>query len=101
MNLLYVPCKNEEEAKQIGKMLVEAKFAHCTNIIPAITSYYFWEGSLQEDSESVLLVKTTKPYEVVKEQIEKIHSYDCPAILLLNIEEVNECYAKWARDSYK
>jgi len=97
MNLIYVPCKDEEEAKLIGKAIVEKKLAFCANIIPKIYSCYFWENKLQEDTEALLLLKTHKDFDLVKNEIEKLHNHDTPAILQIPVEKVNEKYEAWSK----
>ena len=94
MKLVYVPCSNEVEAKKIGGTLVEEKLACCANILP-INSIYPWEGKIQEDSESLLLMKTNSDYETVKNRIEELHSYEIPAIAAFDIE-INKKYENWS-----
>jgi len=97
MNLIEVTCKNEEEAKQVGKAIVEQKLAFCANIIPKISSYYFWKGELQEDEEALLVLKTNKEFKLVKTRIEELHSYDTPAIIEIPVGKVNEKYLNWSK----
>jgi len=94
MKLIYVPCSDEQEAKKIGRTLVEEKLAVCANILP-ITSIYPWENEIREDSESLLLLKTNADYETVKNRIEELHSYEIPAISELDIK-TNKKYLDWA-----
>ena len=94
--LLYVTCKNTEEARQIAKDLVQSKIAACANIIPAIESIYEWDGVLQQDTETLLLVKTTAARsEDCQSRIKNIHSYTTPCILGLNIGSGNNDYIEW------
>ena len=94
--LLYVTCKNTEEARQIAKDLVQSKIAACANIIPIIESLYEWDGALQQDAETLLLVKTTAARsEDCQDRIKKIHSYTTPCILELNIGSGNNDYIEW------
>ena len=97
MKIIYVPCKDEEEARSIGKQVVEKKLAFCANVIPRIYSYYFLENKVQEDTEALLLLKTHSEFDLVKNEIEKLHSYDTPAILKIPIEKVNEKYNDWSK----
>lgn len=94
MLLIYITCKDNKEAKRIGKQLLEKRLIACTNMYP-IESMYWWENKIQEDKEVVLLVKTgEKNYEKVKEEVQKLHSYEIPCILRIKAE-ANEEYNKW------
>ena len=60
MEVIYTVCSSSEEAKLIGKILVQEKLCACVNILPKMESIYFWEGKIVEDKEVVLLIKTQK-----------------------------------------
>jgi periplasmic divalent cation tolerance protein len=47
-----------EEARSIAAALVERKLAACAQI-SSIESYYTWQGTVQNDEEFRVLVKTT------------------------------------------
>jgi|TARA_Y100000310_G_scaffold344418_1_gene457072 periplasmic divalent cation tolerance protein len=97
MNFIEVTCKNEEEAKKIGKALIEKNLAFCANIIPKLSSYYLWDGKIKEDSEAMLIVKTNREFEAVKSEITNLHSYDTPGILCFPVGKVNEKYLNWSK----
>jgi len=98
MILAYIPCKNEDEAKKIGKKLVEGKIVACANIIPKMTSYYIWQKKLQEESEALLLCKTTEnKVRKLEETVKKMHSYSIPCIACIKIDKINKKYGIWAK----
>ena len=99
-SIVYVTTSSEEEAKKIGKVLVEEKLAACSNIIPKMSSCYFWDNKLQEDTESILLLKTKSSLvPKIIEKTKELHSYDVPAILELPIKSGNEDYFKWIEEN--
>ncbi|HID43773.1 MAG TPA: divalent-cation tolerance protein CutA, partial [Archaeoglobaceae archaeon] len=53
----YITASSIDEAKKIGRELLEKKIAACINIFP-ITSMYWWEGKIEESPEFVMIVKT-------------------------------------------
>ncbi len=94
--LVYVVTADLEEARRLGRLLVEKRLAGCTNIVPSIESFYWWEGRLVEDRESLLLAKTR--HDLVKAVISAIkeaHSYQVPAILAMEVKEGNPDYLAW------
>ncbi len=91
-----------DKGEEIARYLVEHKLAACVNIVPAVKSIYWWQGKVEEDSESLLIVKTSS--EKVGELIEKvrqIHPYSVPEIVSMRIEEGNPDYLKWIDGSLR
>lgn len=89
-SLIYITCKDEEEASYIARNLVETGLVACANVLPEIRSIYKWEGKLTEEPESALILKTRKDYfPRVEEKIKELHSYDCPCILSFDIAQAN------------
>ncbi|HMJ08046.1 MAG TPA: divalent-cation tolerance protein CutA, partial [Pyrinomonadaceae bacterium] len=46
------------EAEMLANKIVEAKLAACVQILPQMTSVYFWDGAIRKDPEHLLLIKT-------------------------------------------
>ena len=94
--LIYITTGSSEEAKSIGRALVEERLAACANVLGAVTSYYWWQGALQEDSEAVLVAKTrTDLVDGLVERVKTLHSYDCPCVVALPIEAGNPAFLDW------
>lgn len=84
-----------DDARRIGKALVERRLAACAQI-SAIESFYVWDGALQNEPEFRLLLKTTdERYEAVEQAIREMHPYELPAIHALRFEHVHAPYAEW------
>ncbi|NGP88632.1 divalent-cation tolerance protein CutA [Fodinibius halophilus] len=98
LRLAYITTKDKEEAKSIGRTLVEEKLAACVNIVDGMEAIYRWKGEIVEDSETILIAKT--PYHNVKEltkRVKELHSYECPCIISLQLteQEGNDDYQQW------
>ncbi|MBW2980407.1 divalent-cation tolerance protein CutA [Candidatus Woesearchaeota archaeon] len=94
MGLIYITCKDEKEARKIAKHLLEKKLIACANFFP-INSMYWWEGKIEDDKEFLLLAKTTKKNaNKVKDEVKKVHSYDVPCILEIDVDG-NKEYIDW------
>lgn len=97
--LMYVTASGVEEAKELGRALVEERLVACANVIPGMIPIFWWEGRVQEDSEAILLAKTRKELvQRVIDFVEEQHSYDCPAILALPIEVGHQPFLDWIDD---
>lgn len=101
MVLVYITCKNVEEAKKIGKHLLNSHLCVCVNIIPQTFPMYFWPPHsqiLEEGQETVLLVKTIRSKLTrIDEEVVRIHSYSTPCILVLPVERINKKYYEWLK----
>lgn len=96
MALIYCPCADVEQAKQLGGRLLDARLAGCINILPGMVSLYDWEGAREEEAEVVMIAKTSagKAGEA-RALIEREHPYDVPAVLTLPLVDVNAAYRDW------
>ncbi|UTB33947.1 MAG: divalent-cation tolerance protein CutA [Methanobacterium sp. ERen5] len=93
---IYVTTSDISESKKIARVLVQERLAACVNIVPAIESIYRWNGEIEEDSESLIFIKTRSDMvETVIKKVEEIHSYDTPCVLELSIEKGSKKYFKW------
>ena len=61
MKLYYITLSNSDEARQLGRVLLEQKLAVCINWFP-ITCAYRWKREIVEEPEVVLIVKTQLGY---------------------------------------
>ncbi len=96
MYIIFNTCPNKEEAEDLARKLVEEKLAGCVQIVPQITSFYYWENEVQKDEECLLLIKTLpENFPALSEFIEANHSYTVPEIVAVETEKVSENYLKW------
>jgi len=85
-----------EEAQRIANGIIEAKLAACVQILPKMTSVYFWEGKVQTEPEHLLLIKTLEEkFDALSEFIRTNHSYDVPEIVAIDVDRVSEDYLSW------
>ena len=96
VRLMYVTAANEAEVDRIAQALVEERLAACANILGPIRSIYHWNGQLESSSEVALLLKTTEAL-VAKaiERVKSLHSYECPAIVVLPVLGGNPAFLQW------
>lgn len=93
---VYVVCGSVEEAKKLAQIVLERRLAACANIIPTIHSLYWWEGAIQEGTETLLLLKAPYIYyEAIERLIRTNHSYQVPAILQVPIAQGLPEYLRW------
>jgi len=96
VQLVYCTCPNEEAAETLAKAIVGEKLAACVNIVPGIRSIYSWKGEICDDSESLLLIKTTADrFAALKERLISLHPYECPEVIATEISDGNKAYIDW------
>ena len=94
--LVYTTFPSQEDAKRVGRALVEARLAACVNIFPQMTAIYRWEGKLQEDGETAMIVKTTgECADKALQEIKRLHPYSVPARLVLPVVGGGSDFLAW------
>jgi len=79
MLVVLTTTPNPDEAERLARTIVEDKLAACVQILPTMTSVYFWEGKIQTESEHLLVIKTLeKKFDALSKFLQENHSYDVP-----------------------
>lgn len=100
--LVLTTAGSKEEARKIGRALVERLLAACVNVIPQVDTIYRWEGEIEEAEEWLMIVKTTRAaFERVRDAIHELHSYDVPECISVPIENGALAYLNWLGESVK
>jgi len=90
------------EAARIARVLVEQRLATCVNVVPEIQSIYRWEGEVHHESESLLVVKTTKDgFEALARGVRSVHPYKTPEIIALPVVAGDRAYLDWVADGVR
>ena len=94
--LVYITTESVDEARRIGRALIEANLAACVNIIDNMRSMYIWDGQVQDDAEVILIVKTTQAgVDQVISKVNALHSYECPCAIAWPIANGNPAFLSW------
>lgn len=95
----YITCGSVDEAKKIATALVSERLAACANIIPGMISAFWWDGEVQNEEETILIVKTTRDhFEAMKNRVTDLHSYDCPCVTGWPIADGHAPFMQWIKD---
>ena len=90
----------QEQALDIAHHLVRSRLAACVNIVPGIRSVFRWKGKVDDETEFMLLAKTVEAnFEVVKDEIRKLHAYELPEILGYPVPFAEKAFASWIVES--
>ncbi len=96
VRLIYVTASDQAEAERIAQTLVQERLAACVNMLGTIRSIYHWKGQLESSSEVAMFIKTTQSRvtETV-ERVKTLHSYECPAIVVMPVLGGNSSFLQW------
>jgi len=94
--VLFITTATIGEAKRISKALLNQRKAACVNIVPKVSSLFWWQEKLNSAQESLLIIKTkaSQLNEIVR-LVKELHSYDVPEIIALPIVGGNQDYLEW------
>ena len=85
-------------ARELGRRLVEERLAACANVVPGLISIFHWDGEVQDQSEVLLILKTTRSsVGALVERAASLHPYDVPEVLGLTVVEGYAPYLDWVR----
>src|SRR5690349_8967479 len=100
--VIFVTAKDDSEAQDLAKGLIESKLVACANIVPAIRSLFWWEGAIDEAQEVLIILKTRAALiEKVTAKVKALHSYMVPEVIALPIVGGSKDYLHWINDSLK
>lgn len=98
-SIVYITAGDMDEAKRIGRKLVEERLAACANIFP-ITSIFRWKGKIDEAGEFGLIIKTkTGKVKEIEKRVKQLHSYEVPCVVSFRMDEGSEDYLRWIEES--
>lgn len=93
--VVMTTCANTQQADELASGLIEERLAACVQIT-AITSCYKWKGTLNRDSEQLLLIKAkAELYPQIEAFITHNHSYEVPEIIKIPVEQGLSSYLRW------
>ena len=88
------------DAAELARTLVEERLAACVNVLPAMTSFYRWKGTLEEEREQQLIIKTVAGrVTALAARLKELHPYEIPEFLVLQTTGGSEAYLEWLRES--
>jgi periplasmic divalent cation tolerance protein len=88
------------DAAAFARVLVSERLAACVNVLPPMTSLYWWKGAVEEDSERQLVIKTTADrVAALQARFNELHPYEVAEFLVVRVSEGSAAYLGWLVDS--
>ena len=100
--VVLVTTPRRSASQKLSRILVERKLAACVNILPGVSSRYWWKGKIVTAPEELLIIKTEKSkWALLSKTIRENHPYEVCEILQLPAARGNPAYLKWITESLK
>src|SRR4030042_4934607 len=94
--IVLVTTANRAEAEKISQALLKDKLIACANIISPVTSFFHWQGKIDQAEECLIVTKSRIDlFSELADRVKSLHSYDVPEILALPIIEGSQAYLNW------
>ena len=94
--LMLVTAGGRDDAERIGEALVVERLAACCNVVPTVASFYYWDGRLQREHESLLIIKTLESVaNAAEEFVRTHHTHEVSEIIRVPIEGGSSAYLDW------
>lgn len=91
---------DEATAQQLATRVLNAKLAACVTLIPNVTSFYYWQGKLQQEYEVQMLLKTNRRNQHnLLLSLKENHPYQVPELLVLPVKAGDKEYLSWLNAS--
>ncbi len=89
---------NKDDAEKLARMMVDKGLAACAQVEGPMTSFYWWQGKVENDQEWKCSFKTSKErYQELEDEIRMSHPYDTPEIIVLPVIGGSEEYLTWLK----
>ena len=100
--LVLATVPNDEEGERIARTVVEERLAACCNAGLPVRSFFWWDNSVNDEPEKLLLFKTAASrLNALTARIRELHSYDVPEVIALPVIGGSEDYMHWVLEETK
>jgi periplasmic divalent cation tolerance protein len=90
----------DADATSLARTLVEERLAACVNVLAPMMSTYRWKGSIEQDREQQLVIKTTSArVPALEARLRDLHPYELPEFLVLPVSTGSEAYLRWVGEN--
>ncbi len=97
-NIVLMTASTKEEAVRIVRALLEERLIACANIMDHVSSFFWWQGKIEEEKEVLVIMKSHESlFKKLSQRVMELHSYDTPEILALPIVNGSPSYLDWMK----
>lgn len=97
--LILTTVPDGARAEAIARSLVDERLAACVNVLATMTSFYRWQGKIEQEQERQIVIKTTRDrVAAVQARLVDLHAYEVPEFLVLPVSDGSTGYLDWVRN---
>ena len=90
----------DADAAALAHTLVQERLAACVNVLPPMTSIYRWKGTVEQEREQQLIIKTTSQrLQALERRLHQLHPYDIPEFIVVGASGGSAAYLDWMMES--
>lgn len=95
---VYITCKDEKEAENIAKHLLDLRLIACANMFP-VKSMYWQDDKIKDENEMALIAKATdENFAAIVDEVKELHSYEVPCIVAWEWKDSSPDYKQWVEN---
>lgn len=99
---LWLTCKDEAEADEIGKVLLKKRLIACFGKHNNYGGEFWWKGKIEQANETLLLMLSRNSlFDEIEREVAKLHSYDTFVLETLPIVKVSKKAEAWLTSELK
>jgi len=88
------------EAESLATQLLERRLIACANLLPGMTSVFWWQGKIDRADEVLMVMKTRgNLVDQVTSAVIEAHSYEVCEVVALPIVGGSRPYLQWIDES--
>jgi periplasmic divalent cation tolerance protein len=96
--LILTTMPDDDRARTLARALVDEGLAACVNVHAPMTSIYRWKGTVEEEPERQLVIKTARArLPDIEARLRALHPYDLPELIVLDAQ-AGAVYGAWVVD---
>ena len=96
--LVISTCPDDAVAQDLSRTLVIERLVTCVNRVSQVRSTYLWADRLEDQPETLLIMKTTSGrLAELEARLKALHPYEVPEWLVIPVAGGNERYLDWVR----
>lgn len=101
MNILLLTCKDQTEADDITKALLNDRLIVCSKSVP-VKSQFFWKGNIDRDDEVLVVMESNESkFKQIEKVVRSLHSYEQFVLVGFPVTQMASGVEKWLNDGLK